>query len=287
MTIPSTFSVKPINVGRRRLRGRNRFSEAVGPSGSENRGRDDVEHFGPVGVKKRRIFMAMRLTDGQWVDISGGTLIVPTPRQISDPEPVDYLILSSCTLNGATPGKAFAPSVIPSVLYAPQGEFVSYIAARVAELITRGGAHQLLAPAGEIDPLAAARIRGRDSMRALMDAPENLALADAANSAHASERHINSLRKKHLLYALVLDGSNRGYRYPQWQFAADPRRLKPVLSALADKDLSCWAIHEFMCRRHPDLKMPPRDAILDAAVDIKHILAAVDQRFSDADQGAA
>lgn len=287
MTIPSTFSLKPTNAVRRRLRGRNRLVEAAGPSGSENRGSDDVEHFGPVGAKKLRIFMAMNLRDGQWVEISGSTLGVPTPRQISEPEPVHCLVWSSCTLSGVTPGKAFAPSVFPGVLHAPPEEFVNYIAARVAELITGGEAHPVMAPTGEIDPLAAARARGRDSMRALMDAPENLSLADAANAAHASERHINSLRKKHLLYALVLDGSNRGYRYPLWQFAADPRRLKPVLGALAAKDLSCWAIHEFMSRRHPDLKMPPRDAILDAAVDIKHVIAAVDQRFSDADQGAA
>ncbi|WP_155835299.1 hypothetical protein [Herbaspirillum sp. RV1423] len=287
MTIPSSFAFKPIAESRRRPRGRARNCEAARSPGSENQEGDNVEHYGPAGVGTPRVVMVFELRHGKLVEIGGSSVRLSTPKRICEAKRFDGLIWSAPMLGGLALGKAFAPAVMPGVLYAPSEEFVSHLAARVAELITSGGAQAPLAPAGEIDSLAAARARGRDSMRALLDASENLSLAEAANAARASQRHINALRKKHLLYALVLDGSNRGYRYPQWQFAADPRRLQPVLALLAARDLSCWAIHEFMCRRHPDLKLPPKDAILDSAVDIKNVLAAVDQRFSDADQGAA
>lgn len=137
------------------------------------------------------------------------------------------------------------------------------------------------------DSLANARARGLAGMRAELNSSENLSLRDAAAASGQSEKHVNSLRNGGRLYALVLDGATRHFRYPRWQFEADPRRLTPVLAALGAKGISCWAVHDFMKRPHSDLGQPPMHAILDTTVPVEVIIAAVHQRFNDSDQGAA
>lgn len=281
MPTPPSFQLRPINEGRRRLRGRNRSGKVAGFFSSENRTKGAVEFHDPASVGKSPEIGVFQLKDGELFEMSESELHVLTLEQVSQPKPLRYCYWAPYTKGVVSPGKAFMPSIVQCVLYAlpkdckviaysampcvlhrqQSSELVSLIAAKVAELIktdglTASAATPRPAPAGETDPLSAARARGRDSMRAIMESPANFSLADAAKAAKASQRHINALRKKLHLYALVLDGSKRGYRYPQWQFAVNPRRLEAVLVALANKELSCWAIHEFMCLRHPDLKLP-------------------------------
>jgi hypothetical protein len=137
------------------------------------------------------------------------------------------------------------------------------------------------------DPLAAARARGVSYMKAQLELPENLNLDSAATYSGLSNRHINELRQKGDLYALVLEGNTRGYRYPQWQFDAERERLVPVLRSLHEKGLSCWAIHSFMMRVNEHLGRAPREGILDPDFPVDRITEAVGIRFSQADQGAA
>lgn len=136
-------------------------------------------------------------------------------------------------------------------------------------------------------PLAAARARGESYMKSQLDAPENINLESAAAYSGFSGRHINELRQKGDVYALVLDGNTRGYRYPQWQFDAERERLVPVLQRMKAKNLGCWAMHHFMLRSNDDLGRSPKDAVLDPEFPISLVEQAVDRRFSEADQGAS
>lgn len=135
--------------------------------------------------------------------------------------------------------------------------------------------------------LEQARARGAAGMHIELASPDNLPLSEAALKSKRSEKHVNNLRNAGRLYALVFEGSGRGFRYPSWQFNVNPVRLETVLAALSAKGVSCWAMHDFLMRPHADLGMSPRQAIVDDKFDIGRIVAAVHQRFDDADQGAA
>jgi hypothetical protein len=137
------------------------------------------------------------------------------------------------------------------------------------------------------DPLAAARARGAIHMKAELDRPDNLNLDAAAACSGSSTRHINQLRNEGKLYALVPEGTTRGFRYPSWQFDAERSRLTAVLRELHAHKLNCWAMHAFLTRPNEYLGQAPRDSILDPEVPLENILKAVDQRFGGADQGAS
>lgn len=165
-------------------------------------------------------------------------------------------------------------------------ELVERIAAKLADKIAAQSA--AVSPvSSSVDALGAARQRGAAYMRSQLDDPANLSLASAAAKTGFSERHINEMRNQGRYYALVAEGSTRGYRYPAWQFDADVRRLESVIKALGHKPLSCWAVHDFLVRPHTDLARSPRECILDTTFPLERITAAVEQRFMDADQGAA
>jgi len=136
------------------------------------------------------------------------------------------------------------------------------------------------------DALAAARARGAATMRAELERSDNLTLEGAAALSGMSTRHINQLRNEGKLYALVLEGHSRGFRYPEWQFHAQHARLATVLGALHARKLHCWTIHDFLTKPSDHLGRAPRDGILDPEVPVENILQAVEGRFGDADQGA-
>lgn len=136
------------------------------------------------------------------------------------------------------------------------------------------------------DPLAAARARGVTYMKAQLELPENINLDTAAQYSGLSGRHINELRQRGEFYALVLEGNTRGFRYPQWQFDAEFERLAPLMRALKQKSLSCWAIHDFLTRSNDDLGKSPKNAILDPNFPLRRIEQAIEKRFGNADQGA-
>lgn len=138
------------------------------------------------------------------------------------------------------------------------------------------------------DPLAAAKARGASYTKAEWQRPENLTLADAAHYSQRSDRMINAARNKGNLYALLLEGNLRGFRYPQWQFDADPVRLAQVLHALpTDGQVSCWSKHQFLTRPNSMLDgRAPSEVILDSTADIAHLVQIVHNRYTS-EQGAA
>lgn len=137
------------------------------------------------------------------------------------------------------------------------------------------------------DPLQAARDRGKHRAVAEWEKPENLPLKAAADYAGRSDRVINEDRQKGRLYALVLPGKERGYRYPQWQFDVEPERLAAVLAPFVQADASCWVIHNFLLRPHESLgDVSPRERLLDASYPIDRIVEVVARRYLG-DQGAS
>ena len=138
------------------------------------------------------------------------------------------------------------------------------------------------------DPLAGAMARGESYAKTEWQRPENLTLAGAAHYSQRSDRMINAARNKGELYALLLEGNSRGFRYPQWQFDADPVRLAQVLHALPpDDQASCWSRHQFLTRPNSMLDgRTPREVILDGTTDLAPLVQIAHNRYADG-QGAA
>ncbi|WP_354681822.1 hypothetical protein [Cupriavidus necator] len=137
------------------------------------------------------------------------------------------------------------------------------------------------------DPLQEARERGRLASAREWEQPENLSLKDAALYAGRSDRAINQDRQTGRLYALVLPGRERGFRYPSWQFHVDSERLTAVLAPFVAADASSWVIHNFLHRPQERLAgRTPADWIADAAAPIDAVVRLVDARYRD-EQGAA
>ena len=58
-----------------------------------------------------------------------------------------------------------------------------------------------------------------------------------------------------------------GYRYPQWQFSAEPERIAAVLQPFIRTEASCWVIHSFLRSPHVALDgVSPRERILDPPI---------------------
>jgi DNA-binding MarR family transcriptional regulator len=137
------------------------------------------------------------------------------------------------------------------------------------------------------DPLAAARARGRRFAREEYENPDNLALLDARDYAARNERTINEQRQKGELYALLPPGKARGFRYPKWQFDAEPERLRAVLHKFVEAGANAWVIHSFMQRKRDELGgKSPSEVILDETASVG---AAVDLAATDiiGEQGAS
>lgn len=168
--------------------------------------------------------------------------------------------------------------------------------ARVFETVSEGHvpsaeAWNAIATPGSVpvaaDPLAAARERGRRFAAEEYDRVDNLALLDARDYAARNERTINELRQKGELYALLPPGKTRGFRYPKWQFDADPERLRVVLRPFVDAGANCWVIHSFMQHRREALNgKSPAEVILDRTADIRPVIDLA-VRELDGEQGAA
>ncbi|MFC4932863.1 hypothetical protein [Massilia sp. GCM10023247] len=136
-------------------------------------------------------------------------------------------------------------------------------------------------------PLAAAKARGASYMKVEFENPQNLTLAAASRYTGRSDRLINLERNRGALYALILEGNTRGYRYPKWQFDVAAARLRAVLDVLAPSAMSCWALHSFLTRPHVDLdNRSPAEALADGTFAIERVVGLARQR-ADLHQGAA
>lgn len=137
------------------------------------------------------------------------------------------------------------------------------------------------------DPLQAARDRGQHQALAELQKPDNLTLRDASVYSGRSDGAINEARLKGRLYALVPPGKQRGLRYPQWQFDAEPERLAAVLAPFVQANASCWVVHNFMQVPLASLGgANPMAWILDASKPIDPVVQLALARYN-ADQGAA
>jgi len=136
------------------------------------------------------------------------------------------------------------------------------------------------------ESLQAARDRGKRLAVAEWEKPENLPLKAAADCAGRSDRAINDERQQGRLYALVLPGKEGGYRYPQWQFGAEPERMAAVLQPFMRAEASCWVIHSFLLRPHVALGgVSPRERVLDPTYPIELVIRLAVERYR-CDQGA-
>jgi len=137
------------------------------------------------------------------------------------------------------------------------------------------------------DPLQAARDRGMNAAVQEWLKPENLTLRDAAAYAGRADRLINEERQMGRVYALVRPGMQRGFRYPMWQFNAEPDRLATALSPFIEAGASCWVVHNFMQRQAEPLEnMRPMDWVLDHRKPMDRLVQLVHARYNS-EQGAA
>lgn len=147
----------------------------------------------------------------------------------------------------------------------------------------------MAASAGNLasDPLDAARERGRHMAAKEWEKPDNLPLKEAASLAGRSDRMLNLDRQAGRLYALVLPGRERGFRYPSWQFNVSAGRLAAVLAPFVQAGASCWVIHDFMSRPQEDLQgQTPAAWIADETRALDAVVRLAQARYSD-QQGAA
>ncbi len=182
-----------------------------------------------------------------------------------------------------------AELVAARVLAEPQARIDQLLlaAARALGQESPASASASVTALSEDDPLRAARERGRQFALDEWAKPENLPLREAAAYASRSDRAINEARLKGRLYALVPPGKQRGLRYPQWQFDAEPDRLAEVLAPFVQNHASCWVVHNFMQRPLEAIgDSRPMDWILDGSKPIALLVAAAGNRFAG-DQGAA
>jgi hypothetical protein len=143
------------------------------------------------------------------------------------------------------------------------------------------------APASAADPLAEARARGRRAALEEYERPDNLALLDARDYAGRNDRTINEQRQKGELYALLPPGKTRGFRYPQWQFDAEPLRLVAALSPFVQAKANSWVIHSFMRRKRDELDgKSPAEVILDEGASVTPVVSLA-MRDIAGEQGAA
>lgn len=141
-------------------------------------------------------------------------------------------------------------------------------------------------PSDPAHPLDSARERGRLAAIREWESPTNLPLKEAAALAGRSDRMLNLDRQAGRVYALVLPGRERGFRYPSWQLTVDGNRLAAALGPFVAAGASCWVIHSFMHRPQDALQdLTPAQWVADPARPIEAVVQMVQTRYRD-EQGA-
>jgi len=121
------------------------------------------------------------------------------------------------------------------------------------------------------DPLARARGRGRRYAVEEYAESRNLTLSRASDLIRLSPEAIRALHVANQLYRLPDPSGTGVWRYPQWQFNAQPLRLACLLQMFAESNR--WALHSFMMGRREALDgKSPAEAILDEATDIQLVV---------------
>jgi hypothetical protein len=135
--------------------------------------------------------------------------------------------------------------------------------------------------------LETARARGRRFALDEYESPENLAIVEACEYATRDERTISEQHQRGELYALLPPGKAGGFRYPKWQFDADPERLAAVLRQFAVATANAWVIHSFMLRQRNELGgKSPADVILDNTTSLASVVDLINRDLMG-EQGAS
>lgn len=104
-------------------------------------------------------------------------------------------------------------------------------------------------PATAADPVALAKERGAQWMRATLERPEMLTIEQASTQV-ASRGTINEWRHRGRVLALKMPASTRGYRYPSWQFEDGVQRtVEAVLGRMPHS--TPWKIYHFLTNPEP------------------------------------
>lgn len=136
-------------------------------------------------------------------------------------------------------------------------------------------------------PLESARERGGLAAIREWESPTNLPLKEAAALAGRSDRMLNLDRQAGRVYALVLPGRERGFRYPSWQLTVDGNRLAAALAPFVEAGANCWAIHSFMHRPQDALQgLTPAQWVADPVRPIEAVVQLARACYRD-EQGAA
>lgn len=99
------------------------------------------------------------------------------------------------------------------------------------------------------DPLALAKARGAEWMRAVLEQPEMLTI-EQVSAQVASRGTINEWRQRGRVLALKMPASTRGYRYPSWQFEDG---VQPVVEVILGRmsHSTPWKIYYFLTTLEP------------------------------------
>lgn len=138
----------------------------------------------------------------------------------------------------------------------------------------------------EMDFFAESRGRGNALKQTEFANGANLTVQLAAMRSGLSEKAIDKMRKRGVLYALSKDEGVSEFRYPDWQFEALQIRLAPILAELWKVGIGSWGVHFFMVTESDDLAhYSPREWIMDPERPLQTVAMLIQRRFAD-DQGA-
>jgi hypothetical protein len=134
--------------------------------------------------------------------------------------------------------------------------------------------------------LRAAIARGLAYKTAELESPGNVLLRQAVEMTGRTSASIMQSCIHGELYSLSQPIAKSEARYPAWQFAAAPDRLRLAIAPWTNAGASVWTMHNFFCR--PNLKLngrSPADWIVDPRVPIEIVVNLATSRFAN-DQGA-
>ncbi|CAG9219335.1 hypothetical protein BCAR13_410048 [Paraburkholderia caribensis] len=136
----------------------------------------------------------------------------------------------------------------------------------------------------EKDPPSRARERWRRHAVEEYGNPQNLTLSQAGDYARLNPKAIRAREIANQLYALPDPTRTGKWRYPQWQFDAQPLRLACILQMFSQTNR--WVLHSFMVNRRNMLNgKSPTEAILDESTDIQRVVTLA-QMILTGEQGA-
>ena len=136
-------------------------------------------------------------------------------------------------------------------------------------LVSALNTEEALATSHDTDPLAAARLRGIEAKRKLLESEGGVvSSAKAAEILKLTRQAVDKRRKEGKLLGLEL--GKRGYLYPSWQFGL--KGLEDVLAALEGQDF--WERISFFLNPNDVLEEETPLAVLTKREDIEDVIRA-------------